>query len=318
MLEDVVFYSFTRQLQTPFAVDEVGTKTPPIAEKVAVDGAVVAIVNALQATVALSGKHVAAHRAARADGRSRLQVPLAGVGFGERFIGEHARRADLHQVAAEGVFERAIIGTAEVHAVSRTKRLQILATGIVAIKPHAAEAGDATIHLVVDEWPELLVVEGSLLTAVGAHGVAGHDCHVLEMTLTAFFTDGTVVRMVLHQPLDHRCSELARLIRRNRYPCAIAGRCHARHRQTSLLVVLVAIMNDSALSARANGSQGWVPAEVRQLKLVREAGMEQVLAGFDLIGFVVDVDRYHDSMCSLAVGAMPGTNVFFEIFPKIL
>ena len=91
-LKDAVVCLGTGLTKAVRAVDEVAAKTAPVAEEVAVDIGVVAVVNPLQRPVALARQRVAADGAAGADRGRRLQIPLAGVGSGERLVGEDAGR----------------------------------------------------------------------------------------------------------------------------------------------------------------------------------------------------------------------------------
>ena len=66
-------------LQGLVAVDEAGPKAPAVAQEVAVDLGIEAVVDALQAAVAFPGHGVATHGATGAYGGCGLQVPFTGV-----------------------------------------------------------------------------------------------------------------------------------------------------------------------------------------------------------------------------------------------
>src|SRR3546814_7799387 len=71
-----------------------------------------------------------------------------------------------------------------------------------------------------------------------------HHRHVLQMTMTTFFADRAVVRMVGHQKLDDRREEILGLFVGDRNERAVRCRRHARHDDAARLVALVAIRLD--------------------------------------------------------------------------
>ena len=94
-----------------------------------------------------------------ADRRGGLQVPFAGVVLLERLVGENARGADLHQVAAELVFQHAIFVAAKINVVVGGEHVQITPARKITIEAHAAITLDAAVHLVVDERAQVLVLD---------------------------------------------------------------------------------------------------------------------------------------------------------------
>src|SRR5690606_34889357 len=94
--------------------DEAVAVAAAVADEIAVHVAVEAIHDAPQAAVAFLRRDVAAVAAMHADRRRALQIPLADVMLRERLVGEHARRADLGEIAAPFAFEDAVLVTAEV------------------------------------------------------------------------------------------------------------------------------------------------------------------------------------------------------------
>ena len=123
--------------------------------------------------------------------------------------------------------------------------------------------------------------------------MTGHHGHVLKMTVTAFFADRAVMRMVGHQELDHRLAELLGLFIRNRDIGAVGGRRHAGHDDAAHLVVLVLVLLHRALAAGADGAKRRVPAEIRNIEAQRQAGLQQVVCPADLILLAVYVYRRH-------------------------
>lgn len=87
---------------------------------------------------------------------------------------------------------------------------QIRTIGVIFVVTYAAIAGDAAVHFVRDERPQVLVAVSTLREAVATEAMTGHDGHILKVAVTAFFTDRTVVRVVSHQPLHYAFAKLLR------------------------------------------------------------------------------------------------------------
>ena len=279
--------------------------TPAVAQEVAVDLAVVAVEHAPQLAVALAGDGVAATRAERADGRRRLQVPLARVVGGEGLVVEDADRADLDQVAAELAVEGAVAQPAEVDLVAQTEDAEIVAAGVVDVEAQATVALDAAVHLVGHERAQVVVIEGALAVLVAPVDVAGHHRHVLEMALAAFVAHWAVVRVAGHEQLDHPGAEAHGLVVGDGHPVAGARLGEAGHDDLALVVVFVPVELHGALPAGADRAHGRVPAEVGHVVAQGEADVEQVAAVVDLVGHALDrdLDGGHQRARS---GARPG------------
>ncbi|MCY1382272.1 hypothetical protein D9M69_702800 [compost metagenome] len=107
---------------------------------------------------------------------------------------------------------------------------------------------------------------GALGEAVTALVVAGHYRHVLQVAVTAFFTDRAVVRVVGHQPFNNTGAERLGLFIIDGDPGVVGGRGHAGHHDTTTGVVLVGVLLHRALAASANAAKGRVPAEIRDIE----------------------------------------------------
>src|SRR5580698_10950539 len=136
-----------------------------------VDQAVVAVLNTPQLPITFTGGDVATRRAALADAGRELHVPLAVVALAVSLVREHAGRADLDEVSRELILQHAIGGAPEIHVVGEAVDIQVRAAGVVLVIPHTAVARDATIHLVIDEGAEILVLVRALGEAVAARCV---------------------------------------------------------------------------------------------------------------------------------------------------
>ena len=74
-----------------------------------------------------------------------------------------------------------------------------MAASVVLVIANAAVTGDAAIHFMVDEWPEILVAVSAFFASVSTIGVPTHLRHILQMTLPSLFTDWAIMGVVGHQ-----------------------------------------------------------------------------------------------------------------------
>src|SRR5271169_1307975 len=146
-----------------------------------------------------------------ADRRCSLKVPLAGVMLFERLVCEYSRGAYFDKISAELALKRAIFMPAEIHVVVRCKDVKVSAPCIVTVESDTAVAGDAAIHLMVNEGAEVLIPVGTFFKTCPAVIVPGHDCYILEMALTAFIADRTIMGMAHHEPFDDARAEGSRI-----------------------------------------------------------------------------------------------------------
>ena len=97
----------------------------------------------------------------------------------QAFVGKHPSGADLHQVAGEFALQNTLLVPTKIHMVVGGHRRQIRATGVITVVPGAAVAGDAAVHLVVDQGAQVLVAVRIFAAAIVAVPMAYHDRHVL-------------------------------------------------------------------------------------------------------------------------------------------
>src|SRR5215831_14107869 len=178
------------------AIGELVAEPPTVAQKIAVDVVIVAIDDAAHRARVLADVGVAPKPAVHADRRGKLLIPLASVVVLQSFVRKHAGRADLHEVAAELIFKDTIGMAAEEDKIARRERIQVVPAGIVTVVAHATVALNASVHLMIHQRTEILIMERALVELITAVGMAGHHRHVLEMALTAFIADRTVMRMI--------------------------------------------------------------------------------------------------------------------------
>ena len=276
-----------------FPVHELVTVAAPIAQEIAVHLAVVAGPDPAEPAVALAGNGVAPQAAVRADRGRGGEVPLPGVVPLQGLVGEDSGGADLDQVPAELTLEGPVLIAAEVHRIVGAEDVQVPPSGKVPVEAHAPVAGDATVHLVINEGTEVLVPVGALQETELAVIVAAHHRHVLKVALASLVADRAVVGVVHHQPLDHRGPEPAGFGVGDGDPRPVVGRGHAGHDQLAPGVVLVLELLHRALPARPHRAQGGVPAEVRKVVAPGERHLEEVLPRFRRVGAAVDPHPAH-------------------------
>ena len=228
-----------RLTKAAVAVDEFIAVAAAVAEKVAVHRAVVAVADAAQLFVTCPRKGVAAEAAIHAERGGCLQVPFPSVVPHECFVIEDPGRADFDEVATELVFQHPIGVPAEIDGIVRAEDVEIAATRVIAIEADATIAGNAAIHLMVDERSEILVVVRAFLEAEFTIVVTGHDGHVLQVTLAAFVANRAVVRVIDHQPFNNAGTELAGLGVVDGEAQTIRNRRHAGHDDAACSVLVI-------------------------------------------------------------------------------
>ena len=184
--------------RTIFQVDVTVTETTTVAEEVVVYCTVVTVFDSTQFAITLAGADVTADGTLLADARRKLHIPFTVVTLGVRFVGEYAGRANFDQVTGKFAFQRAVFRATEVDVVVRTVNAQVRTVSVIFVVTHTAVAGDAAVHFVRDEWPQILITVGTFSETVATEAVSGHHGHILKMAVTAFFTYWTVVRVVGH------------------------------------------------------------------------------------------------------------------------
>ncbi len=159
-----------------------------------------------------------------------------------------------------------------------------------------------------NEGTKILILVRALFEPITPSVMTGHDGHVLQMTVTALFTDRAVVRMVGHQPLDDAGAKGFRLLVIDRDIGVVLDRCHTGHDQHAALVVGILVLLDRALAAGAHAAQRRMPAEIGNVEAQRQAGVQQIVTAVDLVVLAVYMNGCHEA-CLLPVTARrsPGT-----------
>ncbi len=262
----VIATALNRLTRTVFQVHIAIAETTAVAEEVVVNGTVVTVFDTAQFAIALARADVTADGTLLTDARRKLHVPFTVVALGVRFIGEYAGRANLDQVTGEFAFQRTVFRTPEVDVVMRAIDAQIGAVGIIFVVTYTTVAGDAAVHFVRDERPQILVAVGTFGETVATETVTRHHGHILKMAVTALFTDRTVVRVVSHQPLHHAFTELFRFFIVNRDKGTVGGWRHTGHHQATTRIFRVLVLLHRTLAASTDASQRRVPAKIRNIK----------------------------------------------------
>ena len=184
--------------RTIFQVDVAVTETTTVAEEVVVYRTVVTVFDTTQFAVTFAGADVTANRTLLADARRKLHIPFTVVTLGVRFVGKYASRANFDQVTGKFAFQGAVFRATEVDVVVCAINAQIRTVSVIFVVTHTAVTGDAAVHFVGDERPQILIAVGTFGETVATEAVSGHHGHILKMAVTALFTYRTVVRVVSH------------------------------------------------------------------------------------------------------------------------
>lgn len=285
----------SRTANPQIAVHEAVAEAPPVAQKIAVHVAVVAVHDPAQLAVAFARRGIAAQAAMHADRRRGLQIPFPGIAVAERLVGEDAGRADFDQVAAEFVFERAVLEAAEIHVVVDAQHFEIVAPRVVVVEADAAVAGDAAVHFMIHERAEILIPVRPLASTIAARGVAGHQRHVLQVAFAAFLADRAVVRVIGHQQLDVVLAELPGQAGIQRNAQVIRDRREAGHHQAAARVFRILVLDHRALPAGADRPHRRMPAKIGQIQSQRQTGSEYIVAVLHVVQVAVDFDPGHQT-----------------------
>ena len=124
---------------------------PAVAEKIAVDLAVVPVVYSPQQTITLAWDGVASHAAVYAHRWSSLQIPFARVMLFQGFVREDSRGTDLHKIAAEFILQSPVLEASKINTIIYAKDIEIAATRIITIEPDTSVALDTAVHFMVEE-----------------------------------------------------------------------------------------------------------------------------------------------------------------------
>jgi hypothetical protein len=186
------------------------SKSARVADKVAVNGMIVARLYAHHPAVMGVGNRIASKRALVAKRGRSLEVPSSHFEPGG-FVGVDACGADIDQVSRKRAFERAVGKPAKIHAVPDLERSKVFVSCILLVEPGTAVAMDAPVHFMLNVRSQVLVPIGSLPAPESADAVPAGHCFVLKQALPALVANGTIQGMIHHQQFDHPLAELNRL-----------------------------------------------------------------------------------------------------------
>ena len=208
-------------------------------------------------------------------------------------IREHAGGAYFRKIAGEGAFQNAFFVATEIDIILGTKGPQVGTTSVVVVKTHTAVTGNAPVHLMGNERPQILVPARALAEPVTAAIMAGHHRHVLQVTMPALLAHRAVMGMVDHQPLHHTGAEGFGFLIVDINAGLVRGGRHAGHHHHALVVVLVLILFDRALATGTHTAHGRVPAEIGNIQAEGQTRLEQVVGSIDRIALSIHVNRRH-------------------------
>jgi hypothetical protein len=213
----------------------------------------------------------------------------------ERLVSKNPGRADLNKIAAEFVFENAILMPAEVYAATRGKDIQVTPPRIVPVKPDAPVTLNTAVHFVVNKRAKVLVLVSPFFEPEPAVIVSCHYSHILEMAFSAFITNRAVMRVIDHEELDYVLPESQCFRVVNRDARTVLNRSHAGHHDPSALVMLVFKLFHSTLPAGPYRMQRGMPAEIWYIEAQGKACMEQVVPFMNSIRLIIYINSRHSS-----------------------
>ncbi len=147
---------------------------------------------------------------------------------------------------------------------------------------------------------EILVAISCFQTLILSIAMTNHYRHILQMTLTAFFTNGTIMRVVQHQIFNHRFAKTLRVICVDRESCTFRYGRHTRHHYSATRIILVGVTHDSTLSTCTNTAHGRMPAEIGYVNTFVQQDFQKVCAIFSFDSLPVDNDVRHQLTPRLA------------------
>jgi hypothetical protein len=175
----------------------------------------------------------------------------------------------------------------------RSENLKVLPACVVIVEPNTSVTLNAAIHFMIDTRAQILIVVCPFLIAEFSVRVAGHNSHILQMTLTPFITDRTVMRVIYHEPFHYVFSKFPNFFLRDGNTEVLCNRLHASHHDLSIVIVFVPVFPDGALTARSHGPHRRVPAKVRQVIPQRQDDFKEVFIPFYFMDFPVYLDFRH-------------------------
>ncbi|MNC18246.1 hypothetical protein D3C75_661430 [compost metagenome] len=252
--DQIVATTLDRLTWTILQVDVAITEAATVTQEVVVHGTVIAVFDTTQFTIALTRACVTADAALLANARCELHIPLTVIALGVSFVREHAGRADFYQVTGEFALKRAVFRATEVDVIVRAINTQVGAVSVIFVITYAAVTGDTAVHFVRDERAETLITVSTFGEAIAAEAMTGHDRHILQVAVAAFFTNRAVVWVVGHQPFHNAFTEFFCFTVINRDERAVRGRCHTRHHQAATKIFCVLILLHRALAASTDAA----------------------------------------------------------------
>jgi hypothetical protein len=159
----------------------------------------------------------------------------------ERFVRKDTGGAYLREISAELIFQDAIFTSSEIDPVSRCKSIKVMSACVVFVKTDATVALYAPVHFVINERSQVLIPVRAFMVPEFSVGMAGHYGHVLKMTGATFITDGTVVRVIGHQPADNILPEFVRLGIGYGNSLAVCHTFHAGHNKPAMLIFRIPV-----------------------------------------------------------------------------
>ncbi len=163
-----------------------------------------------------------------AERRTSLKIP-SPARKARGLVRIDASGTEIDQISRKGALKRSVLISTEIGSMGKLHGAQVAIPRKILIKSAASPAVNTAIHLVLDKYPQVLIVVGPLLSEIAPESVASCNRQILGQTMSAFIADRAVMRMIHHQPFNHVFAEVDCLpvVRRDGHP--IAGIHHAAH-----------------------------------------------------------------------------------------
>jgi hypothetical protein len=253
--------------------------------------------DAVHLAVVVLDEEVVAARGEAVDRRRLGQEPHALLEQ-ELLVEQRAHRAQVDHVAGQRVVERLAREDVDHLAVAAAVDHQLVGAGHLAREAHAARAHDASVAVEEDARPDVLLRVLDLLLEEAALPAAVLVGVVLQVALAGLVADGAVDRVVDQQELHHRLlvGDGAGAVGVDDHAVGavrLAGRLELRHRLERAGLRVRGPDLGEADPAAGRDRHRRVVAVVRDLHVVAQCHLQDLLALRELVGRAVDRDLRH-------------------------
>ena len=266
---------------------------PLVAHPPAVDGLVLARLDAVDAVLVVLQVDVAARRARRAHRLRLAQLPGA-LAEAPVAVGDRPHRTDVRQVALELVHDLAVLPRVEGQLVRTQERAEVVAAHHVAAEALAAGALHAAVALEHDERAHVAPAVHALLVLHLRVPAPVAVRVVLQVALARLVADRAIQRVIDEQELVHQPLAPVRLLR-DRGDAHLLRRGRGAGRLQLGHAAPVAHVRDlhQALPALRGDLQARVVAIVGNLRAGSQRCLEHRFSRLELHRLVVQIEDRH-------------------------